>query len=90
MTEFINKESEVYKRRQAEQELRRKYKERALELYSGTNIHITLTSTPVVHETGAFIDAVVFVPKNQLDGPNWDEKTVNLDNLKQNIKDLIK
>ena len=67
MTEFINKESEVYKRRQAEQELRRRYKERALGLYSGTNIHIGPTSTPVVHETGAFIDAVVFVPKDEID-----------------------
>ena len=67
MTGFINKESEVYKRRQAEQELRRKYKERALELYSGTNIHIRPNSTPVVHETGAFIDAVVFVPKEELE-----------------------
>ena len=67
MTGFINKESEVYKRRQAEQELRRKYKERALELYSGTNVHITPSSTPVVHETGAFIGAVVFVPKEELE-----------------------
>ena len=67
MSEFIDKESEVYKRRQAEQELRKRYKERALELYSDTNIHITPTSTPVVHENGAFIDAVVFIPKEELD-----------------------
>ena len=67
MTEFIDKESPVYIKRQAEQELRRKYKEHALELYSGTNIHIGSTSTPVIHETGAFIDAVVFVPKEELE-----------------------
>ncbi len=67
MNEFINKESKVYIKRQAEQELRRRYKERALELYSDTNVHITPTSTPVVHETGAFIDAVVFVPKDEID-----------------------
>ena len=67
MNEFINKESEVYKHCQAGQELRRRYKERALELYSDTNIHIGPTSTPVVHETGAFIDAVVFVPKEELE-----------------------
>ena len=66
MTEFINKESEVYIKRQVEQDLRRKYKERALELYSDSNVHIGSTSTPVVHETGAFIDAVVFVPKDEL------------------------
>ena len=67
MNEFIDKTTEVYKRRQAEQDLRRKYKERALELYSDSNIHITPTSTPVVHETGAFIGAVVFVPKEELE-----------------------
>ena len=66
MSEFIDKESEVYIKRQVEQDLRRKYKERALELYSDTNIHIGPNSTPVVHETGAFIDAVVFVPKDEL------------------------
>ena len=67
MNEFIDKTTEVYKHRQAEQELRRRYKERALELYSGTNVHIGPNSTPVIHETGAFIDAVVFVPKEELE-----------------------
>ena len=66
MSEFIDKTTEVYKRRQAEQDLRNRYKERALVIYSGTNIHIGLNSTPVVHETGAFIDAVVFVPKDEI------------------------
>jgi hypothetical protein len=67
MAEFIDKTTEVYKKRQVQQELRRKYRERALEIYADTNVHITPTSTPVVHETGAFIDAVVFIPANVFD-----------------------
>jgi hypothetical protein len=67
LAEFINKESEVYKKRQTQQEIRRRYREYALDLYKGTNVHITPTSTPVVHENGAFIDAVVFIPANVLE-----------------------
>jgi hypothetical protein len=64
--QFVDKESPVYKQRQAQQEIRRRYREHALDLYKGTNVHITPTSTPVVHESGAFIDAVVFIPANVL------------------------
>ena len=70
MAEFINKESEVYKKRQIQQEIRRRYREHALDLYKGTNVHITPTSTPVVHENGAFIDAVVFIPSGVLNESN--------------------
>lgn len=66
-TRLIDKTTEVYKQRQAQQEIRRRYREHALDLYKGTNVHITPTSTPVVHENGAFIDAVVFVPSNVLE-----------------------
>ncbi len=64
---MIDKESEVYKQRQAAQELRWKYRERAIALYEGTNVNIIHTSTPVVHEHGAYVSAVVFIPKDQLE-----------------------
>lgn len=66
-TRLIDKTTEVYKKRQAEQNLRRRYRDRALEIYKNTNVNITPTSTPVTHENGAFIDAVVFIPKDELE-----------------------
>lgn len=66
-TKLINKTTEVYKQRQAQQNLRRRYRERAIELYSGSNVDIIHTSTLVVHEHGAYIGAVVFIPKSELD-----------------------
>lgn len=67
-TKLIDKTTEVYKKRQAEQDLRRRYRERAIELYSGSNVDIIHTSTPVVHEHGAYISAVVFIPIGELNG----------------------
>lgn len=64
--EFIDKTSEVYKKRQAEQDLRRKYRERAIQLYTGTAISIVPTCTPVITDDGAFVDAVVFIPKSEI------------------------
>lgn len=64
--EFIDRESEIYKKRQAEQDLRRKYRSRALELYANTNVHVGPTCTPVTTDDGAFVDAVVFIPKGEL------------------------
>ncbi len=67
MGKFVDENSEVYKQRQAKQLLQDQYFKRALAIYADTNVHITPTSTPVTHENGAFIDAVVFIPKGEIE-----------------------
>lgn len=44
-----------------------RYHERAVEIYQHTHIHISNIKNVQICETGAFVEAMIWVPKEEID-----------------------